>query len=248
MHVDGPITKRQNDIYGALLADAIAGQRAMEIVERDDGFIMAFDAAYLLAPFARWDDPLERKAMRFVRGRVLDVGCGGGRMCLHLQQRGLEVLGIDSSPGAIRCCRERGVRDARVLALEALDASCGPFDTIVMLGQNFGLLRSRPAARRFLRRFASITTSRGRIVAETFDPHRPDDPAQLRYLERNRARGRMPGQLRVRVRYRELATPWFDFLQVSAEELSELLTGTDWVLTRTLGDGPSYFAIIDRRL
>lgn len=121
------------------------------------------------------------------------------------------------------------------------------FDTIVMLGQNFGLARSQAGARRLFRRFARITTARGRIVAETFDPHGLDDPVQRRYIERNRSRRRMPGQLRVRIRYRELATSWFDFLQVSPAELRALLEGTDWELSRTLGEGPSYVAIIDRR-
>jgi SAM-dependent methyltransferase len=235
-----------DDVYGALLADALAGRRAHEVVERDDGYVIAFDARYLLAPFARWDDPDERRAMRFVRGRVLDVGCGGGRVCLHLQDRGLDVTGIDSSPGAIEVCRRRGVRDARLLAVEASEPSLGPFDTIVLLGQGFGALRSRSRARRLLSTMASIVTPRGRIVAETFDSHALDDPVHRRYRERNVRRGRMPGQLHVRIRHRELSTPWFDWLQVSQEELAGLLDGTPWRLTRTLGEGPSYVAIIDR--
>lgn len=237
---------KQGDVWGAILADLLAGRPAMEIVERDDGYMMAFDAQYFVAPFARWDDPVERRAMRFVRGRVLDVGCGAGRVSLHLQERGLEVVGIDSSPGAIQCCLARGVRDARVLALDAVDGTLGSFDTFVFLGQNFGMVGSRPRARRLLRRLAGLATDRGRIVAETFDPHGLDAPVNRSYRERNRRRGRMPGQLRVRIRYRELSTRWIDWLQVSPEELEELVEGTGWRLTRTLGDGPSYVAILDR--
>jgi SAM-dependent methyltransferase len=236
-----------DDVYGALLADALAGRRAHEVVERDDGFVMAFDASYLLAPFARWDDADERRAMRFVRGRVLDIGCGGGRVCLHLQERGLEVVGIDSSPGAIEICRRRGVVDARQLGADELDGSVGPFDTIVLVGQGLGMLASRSRAARLLRKLASIASARGRLVAETFDPHALDDPVHRRYRERNVRRGRMPGQLRVRVRHRELSTPWFDWLQVSRPELEELLEGTAWRLSRTIGAGPSYVAIIERR-
>jgi ubiquinone/menaquinone biosynthesis C-methylase UbiE len=41
---------------------------------------------YYLAPFRNWW-PQERRAMRFVRGRVLDLGCGAGRVSLGLQPR-----------------------------------------------------------------------------------------------------------------------------------------------------------------
>src|SRR5262245_46941181 len=166
------------DVYGLVLSDALAGKPVWEIVERDDGFVMAFDARYLLAPFRNWDDPNERRAMRFVRGRVLDVGCGGGRVCLHLQDRGLDVIGIDSSPGAVEVFKRRGVHQAHVLAVEGLDGSLGLFDTLVMLGQNLGMLGNLQRARRLLDRFASVTTPRGRIVAETFDPHGLDDSPQ----------------------------------------------------------------------
>lgn len=238
--------KTDVDVYGALVADVLEGRRAMEVVERDDGLVMAFDARYLIEPFSRWSDPNEKRAMRFVRGRVLDVGCGGGRVCLHLQDRGHEVLGIDTSPGAIRCCKRRGVREARLLAAEDLTPALGSFDTIVMIGQNFGMMRSRAGVRRFLRRFSDVATDRARIVIETYDPFVDRDEAARAYRERNERRGRMAGQLRVRVRYRFLSTPWFDWLQVSEEELRQLLQGTDWVLSRRIGEGPSYVAIIER--
>jgi SAM-dependent methyltransferase len=234
------------DVYGAELADLLSGGQAMEIVERDDGFLMVSDGRYQIAPFRRWDDRLERRSMRFVRGRVLDVGCGAGRVCLHLQGRGLDVVGIDSSPGAVACSRRRGVHDVRLMELGAVDASLGRFDTIVFLGQNFGMLGSIARGRRLLRRLHAISTERGRIVAEMYDPHRSDHPAERRYRQRNVERGRMAGQLRIRLRYRHMATAWQDWLQLSIPELERLLDGTGWRLSRTLGAGPSYVAIIDR--
>ncbi|MGH3117103.1 MAG: class I SAM-dependent methyltransferase [Gaiellales bacterium] len=215
---------KQSDASGETLLAALGGHDAVEIVERYDGFMDAsrFNATLYLAPFRGWPRH-HRRAMRYARGRVLDVGCGGGRVVLHLQERHQEVVAIDISPGAIEACRRRGVRDARLLSIDEIEESLGPFDTIVMLGNNFGLFANARKAKRLLRRFYRLTTARGRIIAETRDVSQTDDPADLRYQAQNRLRGRMTGQIRirVRVRFRERATPWFDYLMVSQSELTQ---------------------------
>ncbi|MBA2642970.1 MAG: hypothetical protein H0U82_08600 [Actinobacteria bacterium] len=75
------------DAFGHLLSDLLAGCQAVEVVERDDGCIFTSDPSFYLAPLRSWW-PQERHAMRLVRGRVLDLGCGAGRAGLHLQNRG----------------------------------------------------------------------------------------------------------------------------------------------------------------
>jgi SAM-dependent methyltransferase len=235
------------DAYGALLLAAHEGRDAAEIVERDDGFISAspFAPASYFAPFRRWPGH-QRRAMRLVRGRVLDVGCGAGRVCLHLQERGLEVVGIDVSPGAVEVSRRRGARDVRLLSIDDVDESLGAFDTIVMLGNNFGLFADAAKADELMRRFDRLTSPRGRIVAETRDVYATADPDHLAYQARNRERGRMSGQIRIRVRYRELATPWFDYLMVSRDELRALAEPAGWTVARTLDSDDTYVAVLEK--
>ena len=121
--------------------------------------------------------------------------------------------------------------------------SLGHFDTVVMYGNNFGLFASRAKARRLLRRLRPIAD---RIVACSNDPYATEDPAHLAYQERNRARGRMSGQLRVRIRYRTLIDPWFDYLIVSPDEMAEIVDGTGWQISRLVQDeGSPYVAVLD---
>jgi hypothetical protein len=66
----------------------------------------------------------------------------------------------------------------------------------------------------------------GRILVESRNIYDTDNPVHLAFHERNRQRGRMAGQIRIRVRYQTIIGPWFDYLMVSPEEMAEIVAGT----------------------
>jgi SAM-dependent methyltransferase len=238
---------RKSRCFRAVAHEHYRGKGQLGVIERDDGYVDAPDmAAIYSADVAAW--PVhERRGLRWVRGRVLDIGCGAGRVALHFQRRGSDVLGIDNSPLAVKVCRLRGLRKVRVLSISDLSDKLGLFDTIVMYGNNFGLFSNPSRARRLLRRFRSFTTEDARIIATTFDPHQTKKPEHRSYQRRNLARGRMAGQIRLRIRYKQLATPYYDYLFVSKAELNRILQGTGWHVARWIdSQGPAYSAIIGR--
>ena len=240
--------REEEDAHGRLMYDFLKGQEAFEVVERDDGYIQAIPASGYFSDYGKWS-PRHRRAMKYARGRVLDIGCGAGRHSLYLQRKGLDVLGIDISPYAIRTSKIRGLRNARVMSLAQVGPQLGVFDTLLMMGLNFGLFGTPRKARQFLRKFHGMTSNSARIIAETQDPYKTKDSAHLAYHKRNRKRGKKAGQLRIRVRYKALVTPWFQFLIVSRSELGEILIGTGWRLRRVInGSSPTgiYVAIIDK--
>jgi len=240
--------KDHQDAFGHEIDDYFKSKTGWEIIERDDGYIDASSGPK--AYFTEYKDwhPHEKKAMRYARGRVLDIGCGAGRHSLYLQGKGLQVLGIDNSPLAIEVCKLRGLKNAKVTAISQINAKLGVFDTILMLGNNFGLFGSFEVARRLLTKLSKITSENGRIIAESNDIYKTEIPEHLSYHEFNRKRGKMPGQIRLRVRYKKYATPWFDYLLVSKEEMENLLDGTDWGVNRFIDSERSqYIAIIDRK-
>ncbi|MCZ0938526.1 MAG: class I SAM-dependent methyltransferase [Caldilineaceae bacterium] len=238
---------RKQDAFGLLLADHLAGEDCSEFIERDDGYLMATDnlPAYF-APYNDWP-PRMQQAMEFVHGRVLDVGVGAGRFALYLQDRGHEVVGIDVSPGALEICRKRGVKNVKQLPFHRVDASLGTFDTVLMMGNNFGLLANPRRAKWMLRRLKNITSQDARIVAESLDIYGTDKPEHLGYHDRNRQRGRMAGEIRLRVRYRQLIGDWFDYLMVSQAEMQEIVEGTGWRVAEFIGGtGGQYVGVIEK--
>ena len=224
----------EDDAFGQLLLDHLSGRAGDPVLERDDGHAgPALEPEWFFAEPERWPDA-ERAVFGHVRGRVLDVGAGAGRHSVEAQRRGSEVVAIDVSPGAVEVCRRRGVRDARLLPLAALEDDLGVFDTVLMMCGNFGLVGTADGAARALYRLDALTSPDGRIVLDSVDPYVDADDTDLAYQARNRTQGRLPGQVTIRIRYGERVTPWYDLLNVSAYELSQLVAGTGWRLAEVV--------------
>lgn len=240
--------KDHQDAYGHAIYDYFRGRPATEIIERDDGWIgTSGGPPFYLSPHREWPE-FERRALRFARGRVLDVGCGGGRVALHLEEKGHEVVGIDISPLAIKTCRARGMKRPRIMSVTQINSKLGRFDTVVMFGNNFGLMGRPRRARWLLGRLAGLTSPSARILAGSFDPYQTTDRSHRDYHRRNRDRQRWGGQVRIRVRYLQYRTPWFDWFLVSQREMKKLLQETPWQIEQLIdSDGPAYVAVLEKR-
>lgn len=239
---EGP---EEGDAFGAYLLALLDDPEGHppELIERSDGLLMVGQTGlrYIEPPRETWS--LER----LPRGRVLDVGAGGGRVTLWLQEHGADAVALDISPGAIEVCRRRGCRSTFLGTVYDLAATTPePFDGFAMLGNNLGLLGGREEAQRMLAAMATISRPGAVIVGTCLDPYQTDRPEHLALHEANRAAGRMGGQLRLRERYLRLADPWFEYLFMSVEELEGLLIGTPWRLEEHLGDEQGQYEALIR--
>jgi SAM-dependent methyltransferase len=240
--------KPEEDAFGQEIWACYKGEEASEIVERDDGFFNATpgNPKNYFSECEEWA-PIERKAIEQVKGKVLDIGCGAGRHSLYLQNKGFDVLGIDSSPLAIKVCKLRGLKKATVMTIEELDFKPNSFDTVIMMGSNFGLFGGFKKAKGILKKLHKMTSENGLIIASTRDTFKTDIADHLEYHKLNKQRGRMPGQLRLRIRFRKCVGWWFDYLIVSKREMEEILKGTGWKVREFIDSGNSlYIAAIEK--
>lgn len=235
-----------SDAFGAVLLAYLDGGHHTYIVERDDGYVRAGDASVYFAPPPEWPGD-EIRILDHVRDRVLDVGAGAGRHALELAARGHDVVALDTSPGASEACRRQGVRHVFAGSIFELDDAHG-FDTLLLAGHNLALLAGPPAAPAFLARLAELARPGARIVGTNRRATGTDDPDHLAYHARNRAAGRPPGQITMRVRYHLQASPWFDYWFTDPDELAAVAEPEGWRLTHTepITEDGSYLAVLER--
>lgn len=222
----------EQDAYGNIISDLYTGENpeACEIIERDDGYVESSSADYLFTSHEEWDDDV-KQGLTHAQGRVLDIGCGAGRHSLYLQEQGLDVYGIDVSPLAVQVAADRGVEHTDVRSIDdVLNMEEVPFDTILLLGNNFGLLGTEPVER--LTKLYEATTEEGTIITQVQDHTTTDNDAHIAYHKYNESRNRMPGCLKMRVRYQNFQTDWFDYLFLDYNQFQEILSQTPWTETQ----------------
>ena len=154
------------------------------------------------APFYDWENaqtvgrrdvPFWRRVAAGVRGPVLELGCGTGRVTIPLAKSGVEVVGVDRSAPMLARLRSRAAR-ARVGASGSLQAVRGdirrlPFrrSSFSMVLAPYGVLQSLTRERELTQTLESVArvVPRGATFGIDLVPDVPqwreyDDKVQLR--------------------------------------------------------------------
>ncbi|MFQ5809156.1 MAG: class I SAM-dependent methyltransferase [Armatimonadota bacterium] len=233
------------DLWGEIVQAYARGEEAAYAIRREDGYVDE-----MRSPGNYFDvkvSPQEEDALQHARGRLLDIGCGPGRVLLYLQKRGLEVTGIDSSPLTVEVARERGARDVRLMSLAELDFPAGSFETALFFGNNFGLAGTLDATRDVLRTLHDVLSADGRIIGQSCHATATEKPEHLRYQAQNRERGRYVGRVTIRMEFGGKVSPWWDLLLLEKPVLEELLRETGWAVTHWIdGERARYWVVAEK--
>ncbi len=156
------------DLFGKALLDYQLGNYQEDIktetsISEED----ILPLPYLFRSFGEMP-AIEQYALQKARGRVLDVGCGAGSHALYLQdEKQLDVMAIDISPGAIEVCKRRGVKQAYIKHI--MDVKNETFDTILLLMNGAGMCGSLKNLSDFLLQLRSLLNPGGQILLDSSD-------------------------------------------------------------------------------
>jgi len=176
---------------------------------------------------SRWHgdvDTAESAVLASLRGPVLDVGCGPGRVVLDCGRRGVPSLGVDPAPGAVRLARERGATVLQRSVFDRLPAE-GRWGAVVLLDGNVGIGGD---AVRLLERCRRLVAVGGTVLVEV-------DPPGHGWETR-----------RVRVEHGDDVGPWFDWAVVDADAIGLVAAAAGLRLTRLEQAGDRWFAHLER--
>jgi SAM-dependent methyltransferase len=156
-------------------------------------------------------------------GPVLDVGCGPGRHLLALARRGVDCLGIDVTPSAVRLARSRGAIVVEGSIFGPVPGA-GTWATALLLDGNIGI-GGDPVA--LLARVASVLRPGGRILVELGAP------------------GTGGGYGQARVEHDAITGPWFGWTVVDAPSIDRIASQARLNLTKEWSARGRWFAQVD---
>lgn len=127
------------------------------------------DGRLLALPVQRWLDdatPCDGAMLDLCVDPTLDIGCGPGRLTRALTDRGIDALGIDLSPEAVRLAVSRGVPALQADVFAELPRE-GTWASILLADGNIGI-GGDPVP--LLRRCTELLTADGSVIVEVDPP------------------------------------------------------------------------------
>lgn len=221
------------DAFGMALVAYLEGGTRFHEIERDDGRVEQIDTGWYFQPFDEWR-PIEQELARSAVGKVLEVGCGGGRISKYLESKGHEVIGIDLSSYALQAAMMHGATDCRLIDAREMDFPDDYFDTVSLLGNGLGILGDIEESKTLLRNLSRMVKTNGILIASSRDPAKTDDEMHLAYHQMNRERGKPIGLVRLRINFEDKKGDWFDLVFVESNEVGNLIKNTGWVVEKML--------------
>ncbi|MFX1318205.1 MAG: class I SAM-dependent methyltransferase [Promethearchaeota archaeon] len=220
------------DIFGLILKEQLVSKEPIfHLIEREDGYITCNNTQKYFATKEDWPDN-ELALLQQAESPVLDIGCGAGRHALYLQEKGIDVIGLDISEGAVYVCNKRGLKKVVQGSAAHLPSFKKPFNTFLLLFNNFGILGNQPNTLRLLKNLHQLGTPDANILLSYANVEQTDDPFHLAIHKHNLAAGRLKGEIILRFRFLGYFGSWFGLWLPTNDQFQETIQQADWTISK----------------
>jgi SAM-dependent methyltransferase len=144
-----------------------------------------------------------------IRGPVLDVGAGAGRLALKLQEAGIEVVALDCEAVCVELLKAKGVRNVVRADIRTYETE-QRFATIIFMDSTFGLIGDVDAAGPLLDKLESLLLPDGVVLVQDVERSVPLLKLEWRFV------------------FRDQIGPYFRWLNFSFAGLSETVRAHGW--------------------
>jgi 2-polyprenyl-3-methyl-5-hydroxy-6-metoxy-1,4-benzoquinol methylase len=161
-------TPNLNDPLGQAVFEYYTTKKAKKlkvysnIVETDE-----IPVPYLFRTFNQMP-PLEQKALKLCRGKVLDVGAAAGPHSLWLKAQNFEVFPIDVSELAVKTMQLQGLTEARQINFFDLKTD-NKFDTLLFLMNGIGIAGTLNELPLFFEKCKQLLEPNGQVILDSSD-------------------------------------------------------------------------------
>ncbi|MGF1923268.1 MAG: class I SAM-dependent methyltransferase [Bacteroidia bacterium] len=175
--------------------------------------------------------PLEHKALSMCFGSVLDVGAGVGSHALVLQNMGIDVTAIDVSADAVKIMEQRGVNNAVVQDLFAVEEK---YDTLLFLMNGIGLTGTLAGFAAFLQHAKLLVHQNGQLIFDSSD---------ISYLYEGNPKPQDTyfGEVSYCYSYKNQNGNWFNWLYLDQHMLIQTAKENGWDCEIVFDDGEDQF-------
>jgi len=210
------------DAFGKAILDCYeTGEEAMTTLYRvEDGNEEEMPASDYFATFDDWT-PTDRALTNWVHGRILDIGAGAGRVSLHFQEKGHDVVAVDLSEGCLKVLEKRGVKNIRRHNILEGPLEGEKFDTICLFGMNLGIPGLAKNRSQFIADLKSMLNPGGRIIGTQVNWDKTTKKIHIDFQRQLRDEGKHPVEMTLRFHYKGVEED-FSWVLTNSEELEKL--------------------------
>jgi 2-polyprenyl-3-methyl-5-hydroxy-6-metoxy-1,4-benzoquinol methylase len=204
--------------------DYYHGQKDLQIKivsnKSDDEYL---DIGYF---FREWEDmpTIEKTALNWCEGEILDIGAGTGCHTLELKKMGHYVEALEIRKGLAELIRKRGI--IKVYCTDIFEFQKKQYDTILMLMNGIGLVKDLKGLDLFLKHAKKLLKPQGQVLFDSSDimyVYRQEDGSARINLNEN-----YYGEVTYNLLYKNITSEAFKWLFVDYSTLAEIAHANDF--------------------